>query len=502
MIHTIVQDDDLALFTPSLLKPFIRQLKSLGVDQLRISAEWKIEAPNPNGSSRPTYFNASDPHSYDHSSGMQALDRAVRAAAAGGLGVILDPAFSAPRWATSNPRPGSLNGDPWYNRDINVGELVRWEAMLARRYSGHYTPKGASSPLPLVRTFTLWNEPNQSGFLAPQWHGRSPVSADWYRRVLRAAFPAIKRFSPSAQILIGNTSATGADQQAGNTGVPPFQFIRRLACVTKRLRPIHTGRCAGFTKLPADGYAQHPYERNAPPWQPGPTGHGYAQMGDLEALQRLLGRLVAMHRLARGAANVWLTEQGYQTDELQRSPWTPTQQAQLNADSEYLAWRDPHVRSFSQFLLRDTLVAQTRALRARTNNARAQLPGTWTTGLEHQDGSPKPALAMFRTPIVARMLGARARRVEVWGRVRPQWRRTPVVIEASGAGGGGFIGWRELARTSTGPDGIFDVRVVIPAPDRGAIRFRWLDSGGNWLVSPQTRAVHFTSGPHPIASIY
>ena len=506
--HTVLQDDDAALFNPSRLPSFISELKYLGVDVLRVSAEWKLEAPNPNGAQPPPYFNAADPHSYDRSSGMQALDRAVRAASNAGLGVIIDPAFSAPRWATQNGPPAGNGADPWYNWQIDVPDLVTWETMLARRYSGHYTPAGASSPLPRVPFFTLWNEPNQSGFLGPQWSGKDPVSADWYRQVLQQAYPAIKSVNPSARILIGNTSSTGDDPEAGNGGVPPVEFIERMACVNARLKPILTGGCANFTMLPADGYSQHPYERDAAPWV-SQRGRGWAEMGDLPQLQRLLDRLVAMHRLAPGARHIWLTEQGYGSDnELAGSPWNEAEQAQLNADSEYLAWRN-HTESFSQFLLRDTLTTQTRQLRARTGNVHAYVSGTWTTGLELENGSPKPALAMFRSPVVARLIayarrsslsvaapeGVRAVRVEVWGRARPVHRPTPIEVQVDIAGR-----WRDVNRTRTDGSGIFDVRVVLPAVGPGEIRFRW--RSGGWQTSPATIPQLLGGHLKPVASIY
>jgi hypothetical protein len=493
--HTVLQDDDLALFNPSQLPGFISELKYLGVDVLRVSAEWKLEAPNPNGATPPPSFNPADPHSYDRSSGMQALDRAVRAARSAGLGVIIDPAFSAPRWATQNTKPKSSPGDPWYNWHISIPELVTWETMLARRYSGRYTPSGAGSPLPRVQFFTLWNG--------------QPVVADWYRQLLREAYPAIKSVNPSAQILIGNTSSTGADPQSGNGGVPPLEFIERMACVNGRLRPIRAAGCANFTMLPADGYSQHPYERDAPPWV-AQRGRGFAEMGDLPQLQRLLDRLVAMHRLEPGARHVWLTEQGYGSDnELAGSPWNEAEQAQLNADSEYLAWRS-HTESFSQFLLRDTLIAQTKQLRTRTGNVHAFLSGTWTTGLQLQNGTPKPALAMFRSPVVARLIayarrsslsvaappGVRAVRVEVWGRARPVRRPTPIEIQAFVAGR-----WRDIEETRTDGSGIFDVRVVLPVVGAGEIRFRWL-KGSSWQTSPATIPQLLGGRLKPVASIH
>jgi hypothetical protein len=230
----------------------------------------------------------------------------------------------------------------------------------------------------------------------------------------------------------------------------------------------------------------------------------WVQMGDLAKLEGLLDRLVAMRRLAPGAQELWLTEQGYESNgELRDKPWTQAQQAQLNADSEYLAWREAQVVSFSQFLLRDTLTAHTLALRRRTGNPHAEVNGTWTTGLERQDGTPKPALAMFRSPVVARFLaparpavswlpgapaGGPAELVEVWGRARPMHSPTLVDVQVDDDG---FGSWRDAATAVTDGNGIFDVRIGVAAIRGALVRFRWLQPGAGWQASPAVDPLAF-----------
>ncbi len=495
--HTVLQDDDLSLFRPHALPQYMRELRWLGVDELRISAEWKLEVPHPDSVHPPRGFRAGAPSSYT-APGMRLLDTAVRAAASAGLHVIIDPAFSAPRWATTDAGQPSGPGDHWYNTNIDVRQAATWEQMLARRYSGSFTPPGASTGLPRVDTFTLWNEPNERGFLKPQWQGGTPASADWYRQLVEAAYPAIKAASPAATVLIGNTSNSGVDLPAGPFGVAPLAFIRRLACVDSQLQPVTDGACANFRTVPADGYAHHPYERNALPWVPSGTRQSdWAQMGDLPRLQALLDALVAKHRLAPGAENLWLTEQGYASNaELPGVPWTEPEQAQLNAASEYLAWRNGQTASFSQFLLRDTLTKETLALRASTGSAHAQLPGTWTTGLLREDFAPKPALRMFRSPVLARLIAAPAplsapglaimapigtpRLLDVWGRARPMRQPTLVQVQVSD-GAGGF---RDATGATTDANGIFEVPIAMPASPQVEVRFRWLAADGTWQTSP------------------
>jgi hypothetical protein len=223
-------------------------------------------------------------------------------------------------------------------------------------------------------------------------------------------------------------------------------------------------------------------------------------MGDVARLEALLDELVAKRRLAPGAQNLWLTEQGYGSNgELTGSPWTEVQQAQMNAASEYLAWHDAQVASFSQFLLVDTLTHETLALRARTGNPRALLSGTWTTGLVRETLAPKPALRMFRSPVVARVIGspqaisgagltitpagASSRLLDVWGRARPARSPTLVEVEVSNDGRAGF---QPAAATATDANGIFELPLTMPASPQAQVRFRWLAADGGWQTSPAT----------------
>jgi hypothetical protein len=174
----------------------------------------------------------------------------------------------------------------------------------------------------------------------------------------------------------------------------------------------------------------------------------------------------------------------------------------LNAISEYLAWRDPQVSSFSQFLLQDTRVSETLSLRARTGNPDAVLSGTWTTGLERDSGAAKPALAMFRSPVVARFqsaprpaiswlpgspAGVPAELVEVWGRARPI--RSPTLAEVQVDDGYGS--WRDAATAVTDGNGIFDVRIGVATTPGALVRFTWFQPGSGWQTSPAVDPLAF-----------
>ena len=72
---------------------------------------------------------------------------------------------------------------------------------------------------------------------------------------------------------------------------------------------------------------------------------------------------------------------------------SPATQARYLNEAEYMAWRDPRVRSMSQFLLYDALPDP------RYPRGSARYWSTFQTGLLDADGSAKRSLDDYRLPI-------------------------------------------------------------------------------------------------------
>ena len=396
-LPTIVQDDATLLHgSDAAVAAAVDRLAALHVDELRITARWSELAPE------------RDPAGVapDDDARFAALDRAVRLADARGLAVALDVGFSAPRWATSDP-PGTDRP----RTDVDPRAFAGFAARVARRYDG--TRPG----LPRVGTFSLWNEPNHPAFLAPQWRrsgGRLvPASPARYAAMVRAAYPAIKAVDPRARVLVGGTSSEGSYSSRGCGPVPPLRFLRALACVDRALRPVRDGDCADFTRLPGDGWSEHPYSLRSVPGAPAPADRpDDVPIGSIGRLTATLRRLVDAGRLAPRLADVYVTEYGYESNPPSAlRDWSLDDQARFLPWSEYLAWRDPAVKSFAQFLLRDTPPA----LRRVSPSARRPY-GEWGSGLLFADGTPKPAARALAAGLYVRR--ARAGHVVVWGHLR------------------------------------------------------------------------------------
>jgi len=117
---------------------------------------------------------------------------------------------------------------------------------------------------------------------------------------------------------------------------------------------------------------------------------------------------------------VWLTEYGYESNPPDPiKPFTPAEQADNINWAEYLAWKNPQIKSFPQFLLQDMgKVSEADAARGKRDY------GDWQSGLYFNDGSPKPAATSFALALhvdctTGLSKNKRAKLLVIWGHVRP-----------------------------------------------------------------------------------
>jgi hypothetical protein len=466
-LETIMQDDGLLLFRPAAeVRAAVARMKGLGVDRVRITAGWSSLTRAPDAATKPEGFDAADPAAYEQSR-WQALDTAVRAVRGAGLQAVIDIGFWAPHWAATDP-PG-----PRARTNIDPKAYADFATALALRYSGGFQPKpdptdappappsqdqdivqaflqplipfplpdlipplmrtraaeagdatAAGGRLPSVDEFIVYNEPNHQGLLLPQWKpDGTPASPAVYRAMVRAAYAAVKAARRKVKVLIGNTSSTGGTRGSGP--VPPLEFLRELACVDARLRPRTTGDCAGFTTVPGDGWAHHPYSQNErPPRVSDPKKEpGDLRLADLPVLARTLDRLVKMGRLAPANRDIYLTEFGYETGGIPGRPRvSQSMQARWLTWAEYLADRVPNVRSFAQFLLRDQPPAP-----VRVSSSDKRPFGEYSTGLLLAGGADKVAAKTFLAGLFAQ-LQPRGK-VLLYGRLRLNPGRRAVLLE-------------------------------------------------------------------------
>ena len=216
----------------------------------------------------------------------------------------------------------------------------RFVAALGRRY-------------PDVDRWSFWNEPNQAGWLSPQYARRRgglvDVGAVRYRALARAGIAALRRTGHARDVmLLGETAPVGRTTgRLALRGADPTTFIKTLLCEGRYRRGAS---CRGERRLRVSGFAHHPYTMGAHDPPGAPRSPGQLSFDHAPALERLLDR----SRLVRRGLPVWYTEFGYQTNPPDpRLGVLPADAAAYLNQADYVAARDARVRSVSQYKLVD-----------------------------------------------------------------------------------------------------------------------------------------------------
>jgi hypothetical protein len=480
--------------------------RQLGVQMVRVMLRWYLVAPRTNSFTPPAGFNPSNPAAYPSAS-WAPYDAIMRDAAADGITVDLDLAGGAPLWATGPGMPKS-GGHFFHNWEPSAAQYGYFVHAVGVRYSGNYDPvtkrvsPGNRADLPKVKFWSIWNEPTYGPSLAPQALPRHPGVEDsprMYRGLVDAAWGSLLATGhrpPTDTIIFGeitprnNTYSTTA---FGNfNGMWPLQFLRALYCVDSRYRELR-GTAAALRGCPttaaasarfagqnpvlfqASGFSDHPYTDGLPPnreLRPSPNGTGFTELGQLEhALDRLVGTY-GSHK----AFPIWITEFGFITSPPKRAHVatnirpnypSPATAAYYDNWSEYIAWKNPRVMSFDQYLLRDPLPGLT------PNDY-----GGFASGLEYFSGRQKPGYSAWRLPLYLPVTGApTGRSLEVWGAVRPAYfaaldvpsdtESVKILFAPSGSRTFSVIDTVPI----NSPEGYFDTHVIFPSS--GTVELSW-----------------------------
>ncbi|HEY6759028.1 MAG TPA: hypothetical protein VI318_06035 [Baekduia sp.] len=429
-LKTGISDDGILLYSPERAPAAVAQWAAAGIDTVRIQVRWVAIAPAQLSPSAPLGFHPEDPD--DPMYNWSTTDRAIALVVANHMTPILEVTGSGPLWSSHVP---SL-GNPRYQPDAaNFGAFA---TAGARRYGR------------VADQYIVWNEPNQPLWLQPQQEcptpGKkcTPVAPHTYRALVRAAYPAIHRADPGAQVIAGALAPRGADPLQRNRPLHPLAFIRAFGCVDDQYKPIRTGRCRGFQPARIDGFAYHPHAIKASPETPSPHTDD-ATIADLKKLETTLD---AVQR-ARGFSTptgahvpLHLTEFGYQTnppDPYDGIP--PARASRWLQEAAYTAWRDPRVRTLVQYEWQDEPVKS-------VGSGRKRYAG-WQSGLLYANGKPKPALQGFQHPFVADVT-TKAPLIRFWGQVRPGRVHTVALQRRSPSGT-----WVTIVKLRTDAHGTF-----------------------------------------------
>ena len=403
------------------------EIQGMGVNYLRVVILWRSVAPSSGSSTPPAGFDEAGQDGYLWAP----YDRAIGEARARGMNVLVTISGPIPKWASANHRS--------YTYKPSATRFQKFVTAVGNRYRDQ------------VSMWSIWNEPNHPGFLTPQYKRtksgrRYAYSPKLYRGLFLAGDRGLRASgNGSDRLLIGETEPRGTTK-----AVPPLRFLR--------------GLLAPRGKLPADGYAHHAYTTRAGPWFR-PSSRDDVTIGVLSRLTHALDGYARKHRLRRNMP-IYLTEFGIQSKPDPYIGVSYQQQAEYRSISEWIAWRNPRVAAFSQYLMRDD--------DPRPGSRYARYSG-FESGLRGSSGKAKLAYSGFRLPLVA---DARGSRVYFWGYVRPKGARTRVVVEIRKKGS---KHWSKLKTVTTNTRGYWRSRTSLR---RGAqYRVVW---GG--YAGPPTRA--------------
>jgi hypothetical protein len=416
----------------------LAQLQSLGVHALRIVLYWHDVAPNANSTRAPSGFDPTNPAAYH----WDQYDALIGAAEQLHWPVVLTVSGPVPRWATATRRDTLTRPDPL--------QFERFMTAVGDHYGGY------------VKMISLWNEPNQPQFLLPQYVHGAPASPRIYRALWQAGYAGLRASANFAgmQVLIGETSPVGNPHV-----VAPLTFLRGALCLDSHYRRIAHSTCS---KLPVAGYAHHAYTTAQGPFFR-PADRNDVSIAQLSRLTR------ALDEAARAGAipsrvPIYLTEFGIQSFPDPFEGVQQSQQAEFLGISEHIAYENPRVRFFSQYLLRDD----------------PPIPGPplvkWSgfqSGLETFNGRKKPAYFAWPVPLTVTRRGSR---VSLWGLARPTSGATSVEVQVSDR----HRAYRKLLVAHTNSLGYWTAHSSFR---RGRVwRVVWTAPSGAPYTGPATRA--------------
>jgi hypothetical protein len=399
-------------------------------------------------------------------------------------------------WATGPGAP--RDGQVHLNWNPSPKEFEAFARAVATRYSGNYDPgtekldPGNPADLPKVSFWSVWNEPDYGPGLAPQGvpgHLKIENSPRMYRNLVAAVWNALQATGHNHDSLVwGELAPRGALNWGVFSGMKPLIFLRALYCVDSNYRPLRGGaarirgcpataaasrqfRARNPGLFRAAGVADHPYMRWYPPNKeqfPDPNNTSLGQIGNLTRALDRLQRVYGSHT----RYPIYNTEFGYITTPPKRDttkePWVNQNTAAYYLNwAEYLSWKNPRIRSFSQYLLYDPLPSK----------SKTDFGGFASGLLSFGSHARKATYAAWRLPLYLPVTTARpGHSFEVWGCARPAHfaqadtgatQTVQILFQRGSRGPFRMLGTIEV----TDPHGYFDVHMRFPGS--GTVRLSW-----------------------------
>jgi hypothetical protein len=397
------------LLEPATRPAALVQLQTLGVKALRVELNWYSVAPAPSSATKPG-FEATNPGNYNWGQ----YDILIAEAKRLGWQVLLAVTAPVPRWATADKKaPYTYRPD-----DLSFQEFM---TAVAHHYGSE------------VSLYSIWNEPNEPAYLTPQWSSSGkPVSGRIYRGLYQSGYAGLQAGQKAAglapaHVLFGETAPVGYDtvnirrekSAALLHPVAPLAFMREALCLNAKYKK--SGTCG---ELQMTGYAHHAYFPAAGPkyvWKQKDS----VTIASLSRLSNALNLAARAHAIPEGLP-IYLTEFGVNSKPNKFEGVSAAKQAEYDAIAEHMAYSNPRVAAFSQYLLKDDPIGGPFSVSAIGGFVGFQ------TGLEYVSGARKPLYYGFPVPLT---VTKRGHGFSLWGLVRPTTgvTKATVLVKLKGA---------------------------------------------------------------------
>ncbi len=247
----------------------------------------------------------------------------------------------------------------------------------------------------------------------PQWNSNgTPASPRIYRGLWQAGYQGLK--ARGDRVSEGAARRNGADRlgrvSSARREGPCTTSRRSRSCAKRCAWTPTTARRPRAAALPAYAYAHHAYTL---PGRPGayyrPPERDNVTIGVALATVARAGPGGSRARDPRASADV--PDRVRRSEQAQPVLGVPRVTAgRIRREAEHIAWSNPRVAAFSQYLLTDDPLG---------GNARLERHGGivgFQTGLEYVSGSPSRSTTAGRVPLVVVQAG---HGFSLWGLVRP-----------------------------------------------------------------------------------
>jgi hypothetical protein len=434
--------DDSLLSSDQSAPQSIARAREINASYVRVPVNWESVAPA--GNTKPVGFDPRNPTDLKYK--WAATDEYIKRTVATGMTVYV-MLSGAPKWAQQGKAPADsgAGGGAWKPSAAEYGNFAHAAAL---RYNGSFPDPLTGAPLPRVKIWQAWNEPNLPLFLAP-------TSPELYRGLLNSFYDEIKAVQADSTIVTAGLAPVKSSAPAAF----PKDFAEQLLCIQPDNGWFSAAPgCSAKAKF--DIFSVHPYSLKASPTQRATIDGNLFVADVIDVSQMVRAAVQAKTVEPAGDKGLWSTEFAWFTNPPSATVGDdPARAGRRTAVALYQLWR-AGLSQVTWFAISD--------------NSAAIIKGG---GFWDSSGHPKPTRDALRFPFYI----SQSKHVGyVWGRA-PLGNVKRVFIQRLGKNG-----YKTVYKLTPRADGLFSLKFRLKTTNPGT--FRAQQVGTYSLPLPSTGA--------------